>query len=632
MAAGHTQSGFENTKGKTSGNIRQEDLDHATTVLIDLDRPVMNPCIRKASEYVYDELELEHWNIGNDSDSQELTDVEMGGEEPPDFGEEDGSGGGDDAVKREEELDAARRESVESIEQFVTKLSLAIPCHRCGSADHSVLNCTVGATVIDMANDLKRVIGEKCYTTEDLHGARGSSGKAPPKRHRKAEKGVPDEPESEYQEDVMTEETAMMERIAMETNTIRLSEIEVDIHKPEKLTDGSGREYVDLYSRDFAFKWLLQKLVEDDYEVSPGAYIRNSKELAKEIEDFQKNIDLRFNRFEGPLVPRFGLTNGLYHLELFKPATGKLLAFARMTNPAAEAGYDLPPAKNIHGFTRSPTNAHDEVHRKRVDTVSRNLSKFLRHTAGSPTADSSGSRRDDGMWVSWLDVLSKDRLWEDGNRYARERDPDQQMHIERIRVHMLCCCIAQTMKEQSKSRFHIMAVKISPRLFQGGDPEVVKFKEHLKSIGVLVLGYVDQEDLFKYDGMVAFDRVRATSAWSGSRTQNEGSIIDMNKISVPMSLKLSEKIPLAFHMTTMKSLKGIADSGLIPGGKWRNRSCTFFSAFPPFGALREQPTVKWDFSNVIHQPRQRSYEWIIDVGHVCFVEHTTGGSTWTDIS
>ena len=114
-----------------------------------------------------------------------------------------------------------------------------------------------------------------------------------------------------------------------------------------------------------------------------------------------------------------------------------------------------------------------------------------------------------------------------------------------------------------------------------------------------MIRHVDQEDLFAYDGMVAFDRIRATSAWSETRGENEGAIIDMSKISIPISQTLSERIPLAFHMTTMKSLKGIADSGLVPGGRRRNRSCTFFSAFPPFGELRE-PTVKWDFSRVIN--------------------------------
>ena len=32
---------------------------------------------------------------------------------------------------------------------------------------------------------------------------------------------------------------------------------------------------------------------------------------------------------------------------------------------------------------------------------------------------------------------------------------------------------------------------------------------------------------------------------------NEGAIIDMNKISIPISMTLSEKIPLALHMTTI---------------------------------------------------------------------------------
>ncbi len=72
---------------------------------------------------------------------------------------------------------------------------------------------------------------------------------------------------------------------------------------------GSAQHFCD---RKFAYKWLLQKLVEDDYEISPGAYQRNSTELKEEIDAFAKANDPRFNRFEGPLVPRSGLTNGLW--------------------------------------------------------------------------------------------------------------------------------------------------------------------------------------------------------------------------------------------------------------------------------------------------------------------------------
>ena len=155
-----------------------------------------------------------------------------------------------------------------------------------------------------------------------------------------------------------------------------------------------------------------------------------------------------------------------------------------------------------------------------------------------------------------------------------------------------------------------MAVKVSPRLYQGGDPEVLRFVEYLRSTGVIK--HVDQEDLFSYDGMIAFDRIRATSAWSETRGENEGAIIDMSKISIPISQSLSERIPLAFHMTTMKSLKGIADSGIIPGGRRRNRSCTFFSAFPPRRA--QKPVHRQMGLQQSHQPRQRCHEWTIDVG------------------
>ena len=234
----------------------------------------------------------------------EFTEVEVDVEEVPDFGGDDESSGDGGSVKRGEEPDAARKESVESVEEVLTKLSLAIPCHRCGSPDHSVLDCTVGVSVREIVNNLKRVIGEKNYVEDDSQGARGSDGEAPPKRHRRNEGRASADPGMEYQGDSMSDETAMMERYVMETNTIRLSEIEVDIRRPEMLTDGSGREYASLYDRKFAYKWLLQKVVEDDYEISPGAYQRNLIELKEEIDEFARANDPRFNRFEGPLVPK----------------------------------------------------------------------------------------------------------------------------------------------------------------------------------------------------------------------------------------------------------------------------------------------------------------------------------------
>ena len=144
--------------------------------------------------YVYDEIEL----VIVEDDDEEYYEADMGEEELPDYGEEDQGGGADDNAKREEVLEVSRKESVESFEQVLSKLSMAIPCHRCGSDDHSVLDCTVGATVREMANDLKRVIGEKNYTMEDSRNTRGSSGEAPPKKHRKAEKKVPEDPGVEY--------------------------------------------------------------------------------------------------------------------------------------------------------------------------------------------------------------------------------------------------------------------------------------------------------------------------------------------------------------------------------------------------------------------------------------------------
>ena len=143
-----------------------------------------------------------------------------------------------------------------------------------------------------------------------------------------------------------------------------------------------------------------------------------------------------------------------------------------------------------------------------------------------------------------------------------------------------------------------MAVKIMPRLHQGGDPETMKFEQVLMKQDMV--RKQDFEKLTETDGMIIFDRIRATSAWSETRKFDEGAILDMDMTSIPMTKTFAEKSPLSFHMTTMKSLKGIVDSGLIPGGKRRNRSCNFFSAFPPFGRIRRESSVRWEFHGTIN--------------------------------
>ena len=60
----------------------------------------------------------------------------MDEEEAPDYGGDEENIGDGESVKRGEGLDAARKESVEFFEEVLMKLSLAIPCHRCGSPDH----------------------------------------------------------------------------------------------------------------------------------------------------------------------------------------------------------------------------------------------------------------------------------------------------------------------------------------------------------------------------------------------------------------------------------------------------------------------------------------------------------------
>ena len=589
LTIGPQSSEFENTKGKTRGAVSKEDHDRAVETLHSLGDPCMNPCIRGALEFITDEIEP--IIIGTDDEFSEEEVVE----EVPDYGDGACEASMDIEMKSSDELDNARRETVESLDEVLSKLQSVIPCFRCGSSEHSVLECTVGGTVREIANDFKRVLEEKHYTVGEGKGTRGSSGEAHPKRHRRSDIGTPENPEPDRNEEVLNDERILLERHVMETEAIRLSEISVDIHKPELLTDDSGREYADLYDRKYASRWVLQKLVVSEYETSPGTYRISSEALGKELEQWKRNPDQRFNRCEGPITPRFDVSWGLYHIEIFKPQSGKLMMFSPMQDPQAEISYQLPPQLDAYGDTRSPDG--DGGHRMRIDKVSRNLSLFLRHRAGRPLRTGDSVRRDDGMWVSWMDALHQDWIWEDRSVYARDSDKERRKFIELRRAHTMCCCILRTEKEQGKSRIHIMATKIIPTLHRNGDDETLRFKESLINMGVM--STFDQGDLTEYDGMIAFDRIRATSAWSEERRGSEESILDMNKMSIRMTPSLAEKIPIAFHMTTMKSLRGIAESGLLPGGKRRTRNCTFFSAFPPFGRLQRESTVKWDFSNTI---------------------------------
>ena len=160
----------------------------------------------------------------------------------------------------------------------------------------------------------------------------------------------------------------------------------------------------------------------------------------------------------------------------------------------------------MHGYAKSPGSESDMSFRDRIDAISRNLTKFLRHRAGRPTNNHTGVRWDNGVWASWEDVLKDDRIWMDNKRDYRENDAQILMAIERERSHALCCCILQTKKEQGKSRIHIMAVKLSARLCQGGGPETLKFTQFLINRGIV--RRVDLENLSATGGMIVFDLIQ----------------------------------------------------------------------------------------------------------------------------
>ena len=222
--------------------------------------------------------------------------------------------------------------------------------------------------------------------------------------------------------------------------------------------------------------------------------------------------------------------------------------------------------------------------------MSRELSKFLRHVAGKPKRSPTGTRRDDGAWVAWLDVLSVDYLWHHNHRYKRESDPIQKKFIEQTRVHAMCCCMIHNYRKGKKTRLHAMAVKIEPKLLRDEDPETVRLKKYLVENRHAHGNFGPDE----CGGKIAIDRIRATSGWSEGEREGTGSVLNMDKLSIKMTDFMTNVIPYAFHMTTMRVFQSIVEHGLKPGGRDGCRSFSFFAAFPPFGRLVDQSSVKWE--------------------------------------
>ena len=102
----------------------------------------MNPCIRGASEYITEQIELE---IIEENYDEEYEDIAIEEDESDADGEMGGNSEGNEHSVYEE-LEKARKESVESFEQMMSKLATIIPCFRCGSKEHSVFDCNVGTS------------------------------------------------------------------------------------------------------------------------------------------------------------------------------------------------------------------------------------------------------------------------------------------------------------------------------------------------------------------------------------------------------------------------------------------------------------------------------------------------------
>ena len=165
------------------------------------------------------------------------------------------------------------------------------------------------------------------------------------------------------------------------------------------------------------------------------------------------------------------------------------------------------------------------------------------------------------------------------NFNEKENDPSDRRFIDGTRVRKLCCAIIHNETDSGKTRIHTLAVKLDPGLVKFANSEAEEFRRFL--IDTSCQQQFNSDDLFELVGMIAIDRIRARSAWSQIWNSTGGSVMDMSKISINATTFLAEKFPFAFYMTTVKCLKGIYNNLLMQGGRYRSRSCNFFSAFPP---------------------------------------------------
>ena len=244
--AHYNDDSVPNTKGKTTGTISEEERQRALKLRDVLEFPVMNPCLKGSTEFVYDQIEI------IEVDEDEESDINMGEQEDaPDYDPSDQ--GEDKEVPMDDEgdqmkIDENRQSCLEGLEILMGRLTASRPCHRCGSDDHSALNCPGGKPLDAVTVTLREAIEERPPKKRGDAGEGRNAGDSLPKRQRKTEKKSGGEGADGGQDggarkeqmpnDSFDDDAIMTERHTVITDVIRMTEIDINIHHPERRPNG----------------------------------------------------------------------------------------------------------------------------------------------------------------------------------------------------------------------------------------------------------------------------------------------------------------------------------------------------------------------------------------------------------
>ena len=344
--ANYNDDSVANAKGRTTGTISEDERQSALKLREELEFPVMNPCLKGSSEFVYDQIEI----IEVDDDE---SDVNMDDkEDDPDYDPSDQ--GEDMEVPMDEDDDRSkinenRQSCLEGLEILMNRLASSQPCHRCGSSEHCALDCPVGKPLDEVTVTLREAIEERPPKKRGEVGGGGSAGDSLPKRQRRTDRksGGDGEDDShdgngrgeQLPDATFDDEAIMTERQTWVTDVVRMTELDINIYFPERRPNRV--EIADAYDKHFSSLWILTKMVENELEEFPGSHMTSSEKLSKEAAEWNADPHPLRNQLEGPISPRFPYNAGHYTLELYNAERDSLFMFHLMEGYPVEVGYRL---------------------------------------------------------------------------------------------------------------------------------------------------------------------------------------------------------------------------------------------------------------------------------------------------